>query len=93
VQRWLQHQVIGLLASDDGLAARVAPLQLLVRSIGAAIERERTRSKGAPFAMVGGPKTLCGRSVGPPGTDADDRCRTPQAVVVNPARDPCVCSL
>jgi CBS domain-containing protein len=53
-----QGQVIGLLASDDVLAALVEPLQVLVRSIGAGIERERTRSSGAPFAMVDGPMYL-----------------------------------
>jgi CBS domain-containing protein len=53
-----QDQVIGLLASDDVLAALVEPLQALVRSVGAGIERERTRSNGAPFAMVDGPLYL-----------------------------------
>jgi len=49
--------VIGLPASDDVLAALVEPLQVLVRSIGAGIERERTRGNGAPFA-IDGPMSL-----------------------------------
>ena len=76
-QRWLPHQVIGLLASHDVTAALLAPLQFLVRSIRTVVEHDHTRGSGAPFALV----------------DADDRRRTPQAVVVSPARDPRVCSL
>ena len=55
-----QGEVIGLLASDDVLAALVEPLQVLARSFGAGIERERTRSDGAPFELVDGPLSLGG---------------------------------
>jgi CBS domain-containing protein len=53
-----QAQVVGLLSSDDLLAALVDPLQILARSFGAGIEHERTRGDGAACDAVTGPLYL-----------------------------------
>jgi CBS domain-containing protein len=51
-------QVVGLLSSDDLLATLVEPLQVLARSYGAGIERERARGEGAAYATATGPVYL-----------------------------------
>jgi CBS domain-containing protein len=53
-------QVLGLLSSDDLLGALVDPLQTLVRSYGAGIERERMRGDRAGYDAAAGPLYLRG---------------------------------
>ncbi len=57
-----EGQVVGLLSSDDLLAALVDPLQMLARSYGAGIERERTRGDGAAHDVAAGPLYLRGEA-------------------------------
>jgi CBS-domain-containing membrane protein len=60
-------QVVGLLSSDDLLATMVDPLQMLARSYGAGIERERTRGDGAGYDLAAGPLYLRGEPSHEPG--------------------------
>jgi hypothetical protein len=53
-----ERQVVGLLSSDDLLAALVDPLRTLATSYGAGIEHERTRSEGATCDVDAGPLFL-----------------------------------
>ncbi len=53
-----ERQVVGLLSSDDLLVALLDPLQNLVKSYGAGIEHERTRSDGATCDIDAGPLFL-----------------------------------
>lgn len=53
-----ERQVVGLISSDDLLAALVDPLRTLATSYGAGIEHERTRSEGATCDVDAGPLFL-----------------------------------
>lgn len=53
-----ERHVVGLLSSDDLLAALVDPLRALATSYGAGIEHERTRSEGATCDVDAGPLFL-----------------------------------
>jgi CBS domain-containing protein len=50
-----ERQVIGLLSSDDLLAALLEPLHALAMSYGTGIENERTRGNGAACDLEAGP--------------------------------------